>query len=160
MARKSITITIHLSELLYDVYNKTHLTSRSKLDAENFVQAALIQADEDPENYNQILRSITNAYAEVKRLLGEYLYDNCAEASNVLGVDNPMELYLLVPNNFSLSAKDNIANAIHQYIVNTAISDWFAITNKDDAAIYTALAESNIENLQQTMYKRVRPKKP
>jgi hypothetical protein len=57
-------------------------------------------------------------------------------------------------------AKDNIANAIHQYIVNTAISDWFAITNKDDAAIYTALAESNIENLQQTMYKRMRPKKP
>lgn len=160
MAKKTITITLHLSELLYDVYNKTHLTSKSRADGDNFAQVAYMQANEDDENKNQIVRSITNAFAEIKRLVGEYLYEGCVTADNVLLDDNPIELYLLVPDNFNSSAKDNIASAMHQYIVNTAIAEWFTITNKDDANEYTVAATDNAANIKESLYQRERPKRP
>lgn len=160
MARKSIIIILNLSELLYDVYNKTYLTGKSRADGDNFVQVALMQATEDEESKNQILRSITNAFAEVKRVVGEYLYEGCDLASNSLTADPTIELCLLVPDNFNVSAKDNIALAIHQYIVNTAIYDWFIITNKEDASSYLSQANDNAANIRESLQQRVRPQKP
>lgn len=160
MAKKTITITLHLSEILYDVYNKTYLVGKNRAEGDNFAQVSMMQADEDEENKNQILRSVTNAFAVVKRMVGEYLYDNCVTTSNVLTEEEPMELYLLVPTNFNLSAKENITEAIHQYIVNIAIYDWFIITNKADADTYLALAEANAVNITESLNRRIRPKRP
>ena len=63
MAKKTITITEYMSELLYDIQNKTYLTGRSRQTGANHEEVANMQANDDDENANQIIRSIGNAFA-------------------------------------------------------------------------------------------------
>lgn len=160
MAKGTIIIDLYLSEVLYDVYNKAYLTGRSKYTGENYRTIANMQANEDSENKNQLLRSIGNAFAELKRIAGEYLYENCNTTSNELQEDGILTLCLLVPSNFNVAMKDNIAMAMHQYLVNTTLFEWFAITNKEDANNYLQQAVDNGKNIRESLYQRVRPLRP
>ena len=56
-----------------------------------------------------------------------------------------------------LSDDDTISTALHQYLVNSAIGDWFTITNKNDASDYITLAAANLEQLREAVNKRMRP---
>ena len=72
MARKSLTITLYMSELIYDFQNKAFLTGRSRRSADMDAEAASnIQASDDDEDKNQALRSIQNAYSQLLVELSE-----------------------------------------------------------------------------------------
>lgn len=159
MAKKSLTVTLYLSELLYDIQNKTYLTGRSRSTGDNYQAVANMQANEDEENENQILRSLSNAFAALRIQLSEYISQ--AEVFNISNAlmqkSNNIQLTLSMPSNFDNSAVDLVSSALHQYLVNVAIGDWFAITNRDDATIYISRAASNVEELKVAIGKRVRP---
>lgn len=160
MAKKNLTITLYYSELIYDVQNKTYLTGKSREVGDNFEAVANMQANDDDENKNQILRSIGSTISLLKTELSEYVVDDGNAASNILQVveDNAtLNLSLSMPSNYNNATRDTIAAAIHQFIVNTAIGDWFAITNKNDAADYYNAATSNIVEIREAINKRVRP---
>lgn len=153
-------MTLHKSELIYDVQNKTYLTGRSRANGDNYEQVANMQADNDDENLNQVLRSLGNAWGAMKLRLSEYLSDS-GKADNILmsGTED-IDLVLWMPSNFDWHVKDSISKTMHQYLVNYAIGDWFTITNKEDAAPYIALANANLEQLREAVNKRLRPHKP
>ena len=158
MAKKNLTITLHTSELLYDVQNKTFLTGRSRNNGNNHEEVANMQANEDEENESQLLRSIGNAFAYLKTLLSEYIEESATTASNVL-IDKSknLTLTLVLPSNVNQATSDTISSSAHQYITNLAMADWFTITNKLDAADYAAKAEVNLQELREAINKRVRP---
>lgn len=160
MAKVKITVKLHKSELIYDVQNKTYLTGRSRANGDNYEQVAYMQADNDDENLNQVLRSLGNAWGAMRLRLSEYLSDS-GNADNILmsGTED-IDLVLLMPSNFDWHEKDSISKTMHQYLVNYAIGDWFTITNKEDAAPYIALANANLEQLREAVNKRLRPHKP
>ena len=153
-----IKITIDIHELVYDIQNKTYLTGRSRGDGKNYRQVALMQANNDDENYNQIMRSIGNALAKVKAELSEVLKETASKGSNTLNVDaSVIVLQLQMPNNFNNSATDSIVAAIHQFIVAFVTSEWFMITNKADTDDYANLAEASLEMLRESICKRKKP---
>ena len=153
-----ITITLYKSELVYDVKNKTYLTGRSRHTGTNHEEVANMQANDDEENINQILRSLTNAYATLKTKLSEYLNESGTTANDVLmGETGNIDIALKVPSNYNKAGNDTISAAMHQYLVNTAIGDWFTITNKADAEDYVLRAAANIEQIREAVNKRVRP---
>ena len=158
MARVSLTITLYKSELIYDVENKTYLTGRSRSDGTNHEAVANMQASEDDENRNQILRSFTSALADLRTKLSEYLSSTSTTGSDALmdGTEN-ISVTLTMPSNYNKATVDTITSALHQYMVNTAIGDWFAITDKIDAADYISKAAANLETLREALNKRVRP---
>lgn len=158
MARVSLTITLYKSELIYDVENKTYLTGRSRSDGTNHEAVANMQASEDDENRNQILRSFTSALADLRTKLSEYLSSTSTTGSDALmdGTEN-ISVTLTMPSNYNKATVDTITSALHQYMVNTAIGDWFAITDKIDAADYISKAADNLETLREALNKRVRP---
>lgn len=158
MARVSLTITLYKSELIYDVENKTYLTGRSRSDGTNHEAVANMQASEDDENRNQILRSFTSALADLRTKLSEYLSSTSTTGSDALmdGTEN-ISVTLTMPSNYNKATVDTITSALHQYMVNTAIGDWFAITDKADAADYISKAAANLETLREALNKRVRP---
>jgi hypothetical protein len=161
MARQTITITLYKSELIYDVQNKTYLTGRSRQTGGNHEEVANMQANDDDENANQILRSLGNAFATLKTKLSEYLEESGTSANDILmNADGNIVIALKVPSNFNPAANGTVSAALHQYIVNTAIGDWFTITNKNDAADYIALAGANLEQIREAVNKRVRPQRP
>lgn len=158
MAKKTISITLYMSELIYDVQNKTYLTGRSRNTGDNHEQVANMQANEDEENQNQVVRSIGNAYANLKTKLSEYIEDSGATANNILlSASDNLQINLVMPSNFNPATNDTIGAALHQYIVNSAIGEWFTITNKADAADYLALAAANLAEIREAINKRVRP---
>lgn len=158
MAKKTISITLYMSELIYDVQNKTYLTGRSRNTGDNHEQVANMQANEDEENQNQIVRSIGNAYANLKTKLSEYIEDSGSTANNILlSASDNLQINLVMPSNFNPATNDTIGAALHQYIVNSAIGEWFTITNKADAADYLTLAAANLAEIREAINKRVRP---
>ena len=158
MAKKTITITLYMSELIYDVQNKTYLTGRSRSTGKNHEEVAHMQANDDDENANQIARSIGNAFANMKTQLSEFIQSAGTTANNqLISQTTNLSVELVMPSNFNQAVNDTVSTAMHQYLVNCAIGDWFTITNKNDAGDYVALAAANIEEIRNAINKRVRP---
>ena len=158
MARQTITITLYKSELMYDVQNKTYLTGQSRRTGGNHEEVANMQANDDEENANQILRSLGNAFATLKTKLSEYLEESGTTTNDIqMAGTGDITVSLKVPSNFNKATNDTISAALHQYLVNTAIGDWFTITNKNDASDYIAQAAANLEQIREAVNKRVRP---
>ncbi len=161
MAKTTINVTLYMSELIYDVQNKTYLTGRSRNTGGNHEEVANMQANDDDENANQILRSIGNAYATLKTKLSEYINESGTTSNDALtSATENIVVALLVPSNHNKATNDTVAAAMHQYIVNTSIGDWFTITNKADAEDYTTMAAANLEQIREAINKRVRPNRP
>lgn len=158
MAKKIISITLYMSELIYDVQNKTYLTGRSRQTGTNHEEVANMQANDDDENANQIMRSIGNAFANLKTKLSEYINESGTSTNDKLisSTDN-LTVSLNMPPNYNNASNDTISTALHQYLVNSAIGDWFTITNKNDASNYITLAAANLEQLREAVNKRMRP---
>ena len=158
MAKKIISITLYMSELIYDVQNKTYLTGRSRQTGTNHEEVANMQANDDDENANQIMRSIGNAFANLKTKLSEYINENGTSTNDKqLSSTGNLTLSLNMPPNYNNASNDTISTALHQYLVNCAIGDWFTITNKNDASDYITLAAANLEQLREALNKRMRP---
>jgi hypothetical protein len=160
MAKKNIQVTLYMSELIYDVQNKTYLTGRSRSNGTNHEEVANMQANDDDENANQIVRSIGNAFANLKTKLSEYIVETGTAASNkLLTITSNLTLTLVMPSNFNQATNDTIASALHQYLVNSAIGDWFTITDKNDASDYVTLAAANLDQIREAVNKRNRPQR-
>lgn len=153
-----LSIKIDINELIYDIQNKTYLTGRSRGDGKNYRQMALMQANNDDENINQIMRSISNAFARVQSELSEVLETKLTGADNKLSDDKETRNMILeMPSNFNATATNAIAASIHQFIVAYATSEWFMITNKTDTEDYGRLAQTSLELLRESLCKRSRP---
>ena len=158
MAKKVIAITLYMSELIYDVQNKTYLTGRSRQTGTNHEEVANMQANDDDENANQLMRSIGNAFANLKTKLSEYINESGTSTNDKqLSSTGNLTLSLNMPPNYNNASNDTISTALHQYLVNSAIGDWFTITNKNDASDYITLAAANLEQLREAVNKRMRP---
>lgn len=163
---KTITITQEVKELLYDIHNRTYLTRHvhENTDATAFELASEIQASDDPECGYQIRRSLATAFDMLKSSLSEWLEEDASTANDRITteVDNNGQLVLEfhLPSNFNEAATRSIADGIHSYLVNYAISDWFAIVDTADAETYTAQAASDLTNIQLSLLRRKRPERP
>lgn len=161
MPKKTITITLHISEITYDVQNKTYITGRSRSDGSNYEDVAHLQMSDDDEEKNQLMRSIGNAVSSLRSGLGEYIEVAGLSGDNILASeDENIIVKLNLPDNYNEAMTDTISSAMHQYIVNTALADWLTMTDKQDAADYLTFAAANIERIKDALYKRSRPVRP
>lgn len=160
MARKDLTVTLYMSELIYDFQNKTFLTGRSRRAVDMDSEAASnIQASDDEEDKNQALRSIQNAYSQLLVELSESVRTGSGTtASNeLIDGDTNITINLSLPSNYPLALKDALTSSIHDYIINKALMDWFVITNPNEAKTYSELSVTAIKNLHETFNRRERP---
>lgn len=158
MAKKTITITLYMSELIYDIQNKTYITGRSRQTGNNFEEVANMQANDDDENANQIVRSIQNAYGLAKSKLSEFIEEAETTGSNeLISSEDNITVTLKMPGNYNESTVESISSAIHRFVVNTAIGEWFSMTNKADAADYFNTATGCVTDIREALNKRVRP---
>ncbi len=159
--KKKVTATIDIKELLYDVMNETYLRGRTIQNGENHKEVASMYASEDDENLDKLLRSIKKGFAEVKTDLAEYLDEEGTTTDNSrYDGESDLVLNLSMPSNFNEAATAGVGEAIHDYLKNTAIAEWYMVTNKADAEQYTALAQASLVSVQQAVSKRSRPKRP
>lgn len=159
--KKSVTATIEMAWLLYDILNETYLRGRTIQDDKNYKEVASMFASEDEENYEKLLRSIKKAFADVKTELSEYLKESGLKTSNAaISGDEDLVLNLTMPSNFNEAATAGLGEAVHDYIKNVAVSEWYLVTNKGDAGDYQGLAQRSLESIRKSVSKRSRPTRP
>lgn len=164
--KKTLTVSIQVKELMFDIMNKTYLTgqAREASGALNYEAASKLQASEDDDNSYQLRRSIANAYTALKSLLGEYLDENKTTTDNIIpeqiDEDGVLSMSFKLPSNYNNASADSLGNGIHAYIVDMAVADWFTINNKADASDYIQHAQLSLETVKRALYKRSRPNRP
>lgn len=159
--KQPVNIQLNMSELIYDIQNKTYLTGRSVNDGSNNSHVAQMQANDDDENAAQILRSITMAASVLRNRLSEYMEAEETTSSNAsLEAKDNLVFNLKMPSNFNGAVTKTLGEAAHQFIVATAIADWFAITAKGETADYMPMADDALKVLEESLCKRSRPQRP
>ena len=125
--KKNLTVTIQTKELKFAIMNKTHVTARSLQAAGklNYEAAAHMQASEDLENSYELIRAISNAIAETKVELGEYLNETTTATDNLIDSDvengNAITINFLLPSNYNSAAADALGGGIHEFVVGRSI---------------------------------------
>lgn len=163
--KKTLTVTLEVKELVYDIQNKAYLTGQAReAGGMGYQEASNMQASDDDENSYQIRRSLANAFSSIKSFLGEYLSEDNTTSDNLVyeEIDNDGQLSLefLLPSNYNNASADSLGNGIHAYLVDMALGDWFTITNKSDANTYIEHSALSLENVKRALYKRSRPERP
>lgn len=156
--KKSISINLSMSEIIYDIQNKTYLTGRSIGEKSSAPHVANMQANDDEENEAQVLRSVTMAISLLRNRLAEYLDNSDVNVNNEPykpGEEVSFTLYM--PSNFNGSVSKVLGQAAHQFIVASAIADWFAITARGETADYTVTAQEALRAIEEALCKRNRP---
>lgn len=163
--KKTIVVTLESKEIKFDVMNKSHLTGQARnAEGKDYRATAYMQASEDDEHAYQLLRSICNAFSHLKVELGEYLHEDGSTSNNRINKTvedgGKLTLSFLLPSNFNNSACDSLGGMLHEYIVDRTLSEWFVITDKQDAQDYANLATDALNQAKQALYKRERPTRP
>ena len=164
--KKKLTVTIEVKELIYDIENKTHLTGQAREEdgTKNYEAASNIQASDDEDIGYQIRRSIERAFTTLKSRLCEYIYEERTTSGNKIReeIDNDGQLTLefRLPESHNGASAESVGNEIHSYLVDTAISEWFSITDKEDAQAYAAHASAILQNAERALHQRTRPTRP
>ena len=158
---KTITITLKKGELLYDVENTSYLVGNSRSTGDNFEQVSNIQNSGEGEDRNFILRSIEKAFNEVKRNLSRYIEESKLTSSNALMIETgDFALTLKVVDVFNEASTDTLKSATHEFIVTSALADWFANVKPDEMVIYqNRKVEANISMLS-ALYRKKAPTRP
>ena len=113
--KKNLAVTIQTKELKFAIMNKTHVTARS-LEANGklkYEAAAHMQASEDLENSYELVRAISNAIAETKVELGEYLNETITATNNLIDskVENGEAVVLGEYLNETITATNNLIDS-------------------------------------------------
>ena len=165
MAQNNLTITLDKSELIFDIQNKTHLAGRSRRTDTNAVGVSNMQIGDDPEDNEQMLRSIESACQSLAMEVSEYILDTETDISeegrktdNGLSAESqPIVIKLKMPSNYDFSCKQTLSTAMHDYIVCNTLAEWFCITNKDEVAGYSQLARNALLRIHKALNKHVKP---
>ena len=134
---KRITITLYMSELLYDIRNKTFLSARINKTDDNYRQASHLQADEDEENNNEVLRSIGSAWGKLKLFLSAYINEEQSTGNDILRDETKDIVVILdMPDRFQESAVESMSTAMHRFIVGTVLWKWYRLLGPEIATTW------------------------
>ncbi len=177
--KKTIYLTLYLSEIVYDIMLQAHIVSDSLTADDTAEQSATID-DTDGDNRNQILRSIGTAYSSLCGQLSEHLAEDNSEADNLLlketsdvaktlcfGTDGKQAktanvatrftIALRVPSNFNTAVADALAANLHECIVDNALASWLTLHNSAVAQSFATEAQNAALQIKMLLAKRVRP---
>lgn len=177
---KTLTIHIHLTELLHEIAKTSWQIGRSRKETQQVSHAEDIQ-DIDNE---RMLRSVQTAIKDVTIALAEYISEGTTTADNILlpatrkavagdniitmtwgnGMtiqeeDNVITFVLRVPSNYANGQADSLANSAHSYIVNYAISEWLLQTDPAEAGNYKQMAAEALQQLYAASFARIQPRR-
>ena len=156
---RPITIDLKLTQILFDIRNKAYLTGKTREADERLKAAIQASADDDP----QMLRAIQNATDRVCILLSDYIADDSdSSVDNTYFADDSdaNSITLVMPDNFNGGMAKSLATMIHDYIVSSALHEWFQLTFKADATDYIQLSGISLDDIKLAMSKRKAPTRP
>lgn len=151
-------ITLFKTEIDYDVAMVTHVIMNREVGNGSTPEQGFNIANTQDESgeVNLIDRSEENAINELVAALGRYLPDAVFESSNDLAFTKVGSFKFLfsAPAAFNTVYVRPLRSAMHEFVVNRVLFDWFIKTKPDEAANYRLLYEESLEKAQGYMNRR------
>lgn len=160
----SIVITLKKSEIDYDVAMATHVVMNRELASGVTAEQGFNYANTQNETgeANLITRYVEKAISDLAGVMSAYLEDYVLESTNDLKAFEAAVFNLDMPDNFDKTLTSPLRIAMHDYVVNRVIFDWFVKAKPDEAVIYKGLydeAYSRVKSLlnRRTGISRIKP---
>lgn len=134
---KTRTITLHKSEIFFDIDAVTHIFSRAS-EGNGLQRADALEADTlDPTNKAMVTRFADRHVAELKEKLSRFLTTETKTATApVITTATSYAFSLYVEDAFQDEALDPLGFAMEQYIAEGCIADWYRAAGDPQAASY------------------------
>lgn len=155
---RSITIRLIRSELIYDINLMAYAVGET-IRGED-VDRSLVMDVCDDGKVDKTTQGINKAWGELLNSITGYTK---IETDEDINIDNefitPEEysVCLCVPYSFSKLNAEAVKNSMHAYLVNKALSGWFAITKKDEVVYYENEASIELAKVKRFLNVRVKP---
>lgn len=161
MAKKIITITLRVGDLIYNIRNHIYHIGETMEAAGTEAAAVGHMQDTDSRHSADFLaHKIRDAVAELRRHLGEYISD-AEESKQDSSCPDKIDLRLAMPSNFRTSVLPPLQSAMGQYVETMSIAAWLAVTVTDANTVKSYIEEAAriIEEVKYLAGERERPKK-
>lgn len=173
MAKKKITLTFDLGEVINDILAQCNLIAQSIKDAAMDDIRANIQEPDNPETRGIICRAVTEAFGQVKVACQRYLdkgrdtdnndlerlvasSENDSDGNVTSVVYEKIKIELLIPN-FNTAVTDHLKSMIHKFVVDYVMERFLQDQVADKAAEYKKLAvEEDYPNIISDLNSRER----
>ena len=173
MAKKKITLTFDLGEVINDILAQCNLIAQSIKDAAMDDIRANIQEPDNPETRGISCRAVTEAFGQVKVACQRYLdkgrdtdnndlerlvasSENDSDGNVTSVVYEKIKIELLIPN-FNTAVTDHLKSMIHKFVVDYVMERFLQDQVADKAAEYKKLAvEEDYPNIISDLNSRER----
>ncbi len=155
-ARKSATVTLLRSELLYDIANSAFVTG-DVIGEENEHAHHLVTDVTQEGNIDRVTRMLDLAFADLDEKLYPYTkgdIEDGTEADDKMGETEKYVLSLSLPSSFSATTLRLVAKLAHEFLVCRVLHDWLGVTSPENAAVWGVRAESVGERLRTALTSR------
>ena len=146
-------------ELLYDIKSICYL--EGEMMSEDIETRHQIMDVADFGNENRVARVLNLAHSECIEMLYPYSKRMVAEQAVTDDLSAPQlyDIRLFLPETFSQTTLDVIHRLMHEYMVNSVVSDWLSITKPDSQITWESkkiMARDKIKTLLMSRINKVR----
>ena len=152
-----VTLSIKKASVYDEVSKLTGYVGAKTMDDTGKAYDRVFTTDDDRLMLERFWREAVGAITdEVKRFI--ITVSNQAN-SQYVDISEVWTANLKMPSNFDINLVDTINDSLFSYIVNSIASKWFAITNKEEAKMYSEMATACGNEAKSKLYYRKNPKR-
>lgn len=152
---KKIPVTLHISEVEYDVQNRTYADGKFIQAGGKMELGGELMITDDDWKAHFVRRCTQDALGKLLRVISEYVEVEAPEVTNVMLDDGAYEFKMIVPDQLPDSAAVSAVSAMHEYISNDALSQWYFATDATKHSAREKAAEEKLQAVRSALNKRV-----
>lgn len=155
---KQATLTLHRSELLYDLANYGYIEG-DIMQVQDEHDRHQVQDITQDGNADRITRILNLAFAEIVETLYPYskqTIDPSTQHDDTLTTPPDYQLQLTLPDDYSHTTLNHLLHLIHEYMVCRAMADWLSITKPAAAETWLAKQQSTLTSIRIAVQMRTR----
>lgn len=143
-------------QLLYDIRNYAYIEGHV-MQTESTEERHMVQDVGEEGNVDRVTRILDLCFAKVKEMLYPFTKNAISnhELDNKLKERRCYGIVLSLPADFSQTTLNLLENLIHEYVVDTAVSDWMSITNAAKAETWAVKAADAEQEIRRSLNYRI-----
>ena len=148
-------MTLHVSEIEYDVQNRTYVDGKYRQSAGKTEEGEQIMINDEEDKAHFVRRCVQDAIGNLFSTVSEYVELEIPELTDVMMDDGAVEFTAVVPDQFPDSAATAAVSAMHEYISNAAMSQWYESTDETKLRARAAAAATKLQAVRSAFNRRL-----
>ena len=152
---KKMKMTLHVSEIEYDVQNRTYVDGKYRQASGDVERGEEIIINDEEDNAHFVRRCVQDAIGNLFSVVSEYVELEDPELTDVMMDDGAVEFTAVVPDQFPDSAATAAVSAMHEYISNAAMAQWYESTDTTKQRARESAAANKLQAVRSAFNRRL-----